>query len=149
MRRSIFLAAIAAAVISCSTAVEEHISVVPYPNEVNIKGGTFNAAGADIRFSDDLDQASQNVIRTFADQLALVTGQASTLNGTGASTSFNFICDASMPEEAYTLNVNKNTATIKASSLRGFNYAIQTIKQMLPAEIFGKTEAAGKEWTLL
>ena len=145
MRRSIFLAAIAAAVISCSTAVEEHISVVPYPNEVNIKGGTFNAAGADIRFSDDLDQASQNVIRTFADQLALVTGQASTLNGTGASTSFNFICDASMPEEAYTLNVNKNTATIKASSLRGFNYAIQTIKQMLPAEIFGKTEAAGKD----
>ena len=148
MRRSIFLAAIAAAVISCSTAVEEHISVVPYPNEVNIKGGTFNAAGADIRFSDDLDQASQNVIRTFADQLGLVTGQASTLNGTGASTSFNFICEASMPEEAYTLNINNKTATVKASSLRGFNYAIQTIKQMLPAEIFGKTEAADKDWAL-
>ncbi|MBO5816078.1 MAG: family 20 glycosylhydrolase, partial [Bacteroidales bacterium] len=148
MRRSIFLAAIAAAVISCSTAVEEHISVVPYPNEVTVKNGTFDAAGADIRFSADLDQASQNVIRTFADQLALVTGQASTLNGTGASTSFNFICEASMPEEAYTLNINNKTATVKASSLRGFNYAIQTIKQMLPAEIFGKAEAADKDWAL-
>ena len=148
MRRSIFLAAITAAVISCSTAVEEHISVVPYPNEVSIKSGTFNAAGADIRFPADLDEGSQNVIKTFADQLALVTGQASTLNGTDASTSFNFLCDASMPEEAYTLSVNKNTATIKASSLRGFNYAVQTIKQMLPAEIYGKTEAAGKDWSL-
>ena len=148
MRRSIFLAAIAAAVISCSTAVEEHLSVVPYPNEVSIKGGTFNAAGADVQFPADLDEASQNVIKTFAGQLALVTGQSSTINGTSAATRFVFTYDAAMPEEAYTLKINNSTATIKASSLRGFNYAIQTIKQMLPAEIFGKTEAAGKDWTL-
>ena len=148
MRRLIFLAAVAAAVISCKTTDKGTLSVVPYPNEVNILSGTFNAAGADIRFAEDLDKGSAGVIRIFADQLALVTGQTSTINGTDAATHFLFTYDASLPEEAYTLNNNKKSAVIKASSLRGFNYAIQTIKQMLPAEIFGKAEAADKDWTL-
>ena len=138
MRRLIFLAAVAAAVISCKTTDKGTLSVVPYPNEVNILSGTFNAAGADIRFAEDLDKGSAGVIRIFADQLALVTGQASTINGTDAASHFLFTFDASLPDEAYTLYINKKSAVIKASSLRGFNYAIQTIKQMLPAEIFGK-----------
>ena len=148
MRRPIFLAAIAAAVISCSTADKENLSVVPYPNEVTVKNGTFNAAGADIQIPADIDQASLNVIKAFADQLALVTGQASTINGTASATRFNFIYDKAMAEEAYTLEINKKAVTVKASAIRGFNYAIQTIKQMLPAEIFGKEEAADKDWTL-
>ena len=148
MRRSLLLAAVAVAVISCSTAEQKTLSVVPYPNEVNILKGTFNAAGADVRIAADLDEASRNVIGTFADQLSLVTGQASEVNGTDASSSFNFIYDASLPEEAYTLNISRKDVTVKASALRGFNYAIQTMKQMLPAEIFGKAEAADEDWSL-
>ena len=44
--------------------------------------------------------------------------------------------------EAYSIKVGKKTVEVSASSLNGFNYAIQTIKQMLPAEIYGKTVAA-------
>lgn len=148
MRRSFFIAALAAAVISCGTANDNTISVVPYPNEVNIKGGSFDAAGAGFHYAPELDEASANAIKAFAGQLSFVSGTESTVDDAAASDGFIFTLDATMPEEAYTLNINKKAVTVKASSLRGFNYAIQTMKQMLPAEIFGKAKAEGKEWTL-
>ena len=148
MRRSFFIAAIAAAVISCGTANDNTISVVPYPNEVNIKGGSFDAAGAGFHYAPELDEASVNAIKAFAGQLSLVSGTESTVDGDAATNGFIFTLDAALPEEAYTLDISKKAVTVKASSLRGFNYAIQTMKQMLPAEIFGKAKAEGKEWTL-
>ena len=148
MRRSFFIAALAAAVISCGTANDNTISVVPYPNEVNIKGGSFDAAGAGFHYAPELDEASANAIKAFAGQLSFVSGTENTVDDAAASDGFIFTLDATMPEEAYTLNINKKAVTVKASSLRGFNYAIQTMKQMLPAEIFGKAKAEGKEWTL-
>ena len=148
MRRSIFIAAIAAAVISCSTPDKGTLSVVPYPNEVSIKNGTFNAKGAAFHCCQQLDEASQNVVKAFAAQLSLVSGSESTIDNAKASEGFIFAYDAALPEEAYTLSISKKAVNVKASSLRGFNYAIQTIKQMLPAEIFGKAHAEGKDWTL-
>ena len=88
MRKSLLLVAIAVAVISCSTTENQTLSVVPYPNEVNILNGTFNAAGADVRFAAELDEASCNAIKSFADQLSMVTGQENAINGTDAPSSF-------------------------------------------------------------
>ena len=148
MRRSFFIAAIAAAVISCSTSDKGTLSVVPYPNEVTVRNGSFNAEGADFHCTSDLDEASMNIVRTFAQQLSLVTGTESTVDQAKTAEGFVFAYDASLPEEAYTLNVSRKSVKVKASSLRGFNYAVQTIKQMLPAAIFGNTKAEGADWTL-
>ncbi len=144
MRRSFCIAAIAAAVLSCTTAEDNTISVVPYPNEVTVSCGTFNAAGAAFECSADIDEASLNVITTFEDQLSMVSG----CEKASSSNTFTFTLDTDLPEEAYTLAIGRKAVEVKASSLRGFNYAIQTIKQMLPVEIFGKAEAADKDWTL-
>ncbi len=144
MRRSFCIAAIAAAVLSCTTAEDNIISVVPYPNEVTVSCGTFNAAGAAFECSADIDEASLNVITTFEDQLSMVSG----CEKASSSNTFTFTLDTDLPEEAYTLAIGRKAVEVKASSLRGFNYAIQTIKQMLPVEIFGKAEAADKDWTL-
>lgn len=148
MRRAFFIAAVAAAAISCSTAKDNTISVVPYPNEVNVKAGTFDAAGADFHISGEIDEASAEVIKAFADRLTLTSGQTSSIDASAASDGFIFTLDQTLPEEAYTLDINGKAAQVKASSLRGFNYAIQTIKQMLPAEVFGKENAEDKDWTL-
>ena len=144
MRRSFFIAAIAAAVLSCTNAGDNTINVVPYPNEVSIQSGTFDAAGAAFQCSEDIDEASANAIAAFADQLSTVSG----IKDAGTGNCFTFTVDSSLPEEAYTLNISRKNVQVKAASLRGFNYAIQTIKQMLPAEIYGKEEAQGKDWTL-
>ncbi len=134
--------------ISCGTTENKTITVVPYPNEVEIMDGAFNADGAAFHYSAAFDEAAKNVITSFAQQLSLVTGgRCRTAEGT-AKKGFVFILDETLPEEAYTLSISRKAAVVKASSLRGVNYAVQTIKQMLPAEIFGKTEAADKDWTI-
>lgn len=43
----------------------------------------------------------------------------------------------SLKDEGYELNINKKSITIKAAKPAGIFYAIQTIKQLLPAEVDG------------
>ena len=148
MNKTLLLTVVASILISCDTSTQKPISVVPYPNEVEMKSGTFNAAGADFHYSEDLNEGSIDLIRRFAGQLSLVTGIESTVESGNAAKGFSFATDSTLPEEAYTMEVSRNAVKVRASSLRGFNYAIQTIRQMLPAEIFGKETASDKDWTL-
>ena len=53
-----------------------------------------------------------------------------------------------MPEEAYSLKVSRKAVEVEAATLRGFNYAIQTIKQLLPVEIFGDKPAPRTRWEI-
>ncbi len=133
---------------ACDDADNQEITVVPYPNEVEIKAGRFNASGAGFHYSGDFDDAAKAVIENFARQLSLVTGKKSPADEKPVDKGFIFIHEPSMPEEAYSLEISGKAAVVKASSLRGVNYAVQTIKQMLPVEIFGKEEAAGRDWSL-
>lgn len=147
MKRPIILSAVAALLISCAPQESQTLTVVPYPNEVSIQNGTFDAAGADFHYSAEFDNAAQNIIKGFADHLSLVSGKDSKITEGDSTEGFVFLYDASMPEEAYSIEVSGKAATVTASSLRGVNYAVQTIKQMLPAAIYGKEKAEG-EWTL-
>ena len=60
----------------------------------------------------------------------------------------NFMLSSKIPAEGYKLNISRNGIRIEAADLNGFNYAIQTLKQMLPVEIFSKAEATGIKWVL-
>ncbi len=148
IRKFILLSALASMFMACGTADNNALTVVPYPNEVEITIGTFNAAGADFHYSPEFDAAAKAVITSFAQQLSLVTGKESLSDENEAAEGFIFIFDPSMSEEAYSLNISGKAAVVKASSLRGVNYAVQTMKQMLPVEIYGKEKAAGKAWEL-
>lgn len=148
MKKTLLLSAIAAVLISCGTTPQETLSVVPYPNDVTIKAGTFDAQGADFHYSTGFDDATVELITDFAQKLALVSGSECTVSEGKAANGFVFVYDSALPEEAYSLNITPKAATIKAASLRGVNYAIQTIKQMLPAQIFAETPATDLAWTL-
>ena len=148
MKKLMILSAVAAALISCSTTEVKTINVVPYPNEVTVKTGSFDICGADFHYDTKLDEATQNVIKSFACQLSLVTGQLSNATAGLSGKGVKFVYEPSMGKEAYSLNISKNSVKVKASTLSGVNYAIQTLKQMLPAEVFGKQVAADADWTL-
>ena len=148
MKKLIILTAVAAALISCSTAEVKTINVVPYPNEVAVKTGSFDICGAEFHYDANFNEAAQNVIKSFAEQLSLVTGQQSNATAGLSGKGVKFVYEPSLGKEAYTLNIGKNTVKVKASNLSGVNYAIQTLKQMLPAEVFGKQAAADADWTI-
>jgi hexosaminidase len=149
MKKTLILSALIA-IAACSGPVvqETTLDVIPHPNAISQMEGTFNAAGASVYYGKDLDDRSKAVVKNFANQLFLTANsKGSLVEGTSAK-GFVFELDVTLAHEEYIIVITKNRTLIKASGLNGFNYAIQTIKQMLPVEIFGKVPAADKDWKL-
>ena len=44
---------------ACQQGTTDPINVIPYPDEVEVKGGTFNAAGAAFSYAPEFDQAAK------------------------------------------------------------------------------------------
>ena len=107
-----------------------------------------NVAGAEFYCDESIDSASINVIRKFAGQLSFVTGKESVMYDGISSSGFNFYLDTTLAKEAYNIEIGSKCVIVKASSLNGYNYAVQTIKQMLPPQIFGDAVADKLNWTL-
>ena len=148
MKKTLIISAIAAILASCGATEQKPLSVVPYPNEVTVTAGTFDACGAEFHYDAAFDESTINIIRNFAGQLSLVSGVESTAVEGKACKGFVFTMDPSMAEEAYSLRITPKAVKVKASSLRGVNYAVQTLKQMLPVQIFGKEKAEGIDWAI-
>ena len=105
-RISIIVSAIAV-LASCSTKEAHNINVIPYPNEVKVMSGTFNAAGASFHIDQATDQLTQDLINTFAAQLEHVSGQESAVDyakGDG----FTFALNRNMATEEYSIKVIKS-----------------------------------------
>ena len=148
MRYLSILAIAIFATTACCKHASEQITVVPYPNSVEVKSGHFDIKGASFNYEAALDQRSKDLVNAFAGQLSLVTGVESAVTENATIAGVNFILSNEVPAEGYKLNISKNAIKVEAADLNGFNYAIQTIKQMLPVEIYGKSTVESKDWNL-
>ena len=149
--KHIFLFLSLALLASCTAEVRENsvLNVVPYPNDVQAGEGQFNAKGAAVNYSSAADEASVNVIKAFARKLSQVSGVESLVaENDEPQGGFMFFYNELVPDEAYTIDVTPEQVLVQASGLRGFNYAIQTIKQMLPVEIFGTQASPAALWNI-
>jgi len=122
-------------------------SVIPMPNDVTLSEGSFTLAGQDFYADATLDQPSQKAIADFWNQLYKVSGKKSTLSTDDQGQKVRFLFNSNLGAEEYALNVNDKGLSVEASAFGGIFYAIQTLKQMLPAEIYG-TRKAGAGWVL-
>jgi len=147
MKRIFILLSIICAASSCCPE-KNTINVVPYPNDVTMKYGSIDVTGATFHISDVLDEASRAYIKEFAGQLSLVSGVESAVVSDNSCEGFLFAPSPNLGKEEYVLKISRRTVSVKAGGLNGFVYAIQTLKQMLPVEIYGKTVVEGKEWIL-
>ena len=95
-----------------------------------------------------LMQQVQVTVLNFAAQLSTVSGKQSNVRKGHSDKGFVFVLDKELPAEAYRLIVDADKALVEASSLNGVIYAIQTIKQLLPVQIYGKELAAEQDWTI-
>ena len=121
------------------------INVIPYPNSVTLGEGSFSVSGAPVYYDETIDQGSSiSAVGQFAERLGVSAG---TTSGSGEASGFNFLKDDSLAEEEYTLDVTADKVVVKASSRAGIFYAIQTIKQLLPAEFFDNSSATDG-WTI-
>ena len=135
-------------VVGCNMTEVKQLTIVPYPNEVELGTGAFNVQGAELHYDTDFKGYTADAIKAFAAQLSMTTGEECRISEGESKSGFVFRFDPELPEEAYRLNVSRKAAIIEASTLNGVIYAIQTIKQMLPDAIYGNTAMADAGWTM-
>ena len=113
-------------------------SVIPMPNDVTLAEGSFNVAGALVTCDENLDDASAKAVQGFVQTLETVTGKA---GKNGKNGEIHFGLNPNLGAEEYFLQVKPDGVNVEASAFGGFFYAIQTLKQMLPAEVYGAKKA--------
>ena len=132
--------------------------IIPQPSNYTLGKGTLRISGASFKCDPRLDQPTMEAISKFAAQLSLVSGKTSTVAATigledaisieGGVKGLVFIKDEKLGAEAYTISVAGKAAIIRCNGLNGALYAIQTIKQLLPAAIYGNTAAVNEKYII-
>lgn len=144
MKHPSILAALAlVAALSCSKGKPQPFQVIPMPNEVTIAKGVFPVKGAALKVDEALDAPSQAAISAFVQALETATGKALKEGDDG----FSFILNPNLEAEEYFISIDKKGVEVEASALNGFLYACETLKQMLPVEIYGSKKAKA-DWVL-
>lgn len=123
MRRCTFIIAVILLCASCGRQ-DAALSVIPYPNKVEMHGGTFDAVGARLELDPEMDSLSTLAAKDIERHLS------GDLNGNKGV--IEFMTDPLLPSEAYKIEVSQQRVNVWASDLRGFSYAVQTMRQMLP-----------------
>lgn len=149
MKHLVFLITSLMLFASCCSNGNTTITVTPYPNEIEILNGRFDAANADFHCDPAIDDDSQKLIASLWNQISVASGAVGTTYGNDeGNKGFCFHYDPNLKTEEYHITVTRKAVKVYASSLNGFNYAIQTIKQMLPVEIFGENACPQADWTI-
>ena len=141
-RFSIFLTA-CLAIVACTKPKPQAFHVIPMPAEVTLSEGAFCVKGAAVHFEDDLDEASAAAVIRFIDAVETATGTQCIW----AEGGMTFKNNPNLAEEEYTIDITPKAVMVEASALNGFVYACETIKQMLPAAIYGDKPVKA-DWVL-
>ena len=127
---------------SCSHKAES-FSVIPMPNDVTLLKGTVCVKGAAVEIDPSIDKASREAIGRFVQALETATGVKTKADGDG----FEFKYNPNLGPEQYYIEIEDDDIEVEASALNGFIYACETLKQMLPAAIYGNKKAKA-DWVL-
>ncbi|KAA9355050.1 glycoside hydrolase family 20 protein [Larkinella humicola] len=134
---------------------DKDFQIIPKPAKMESREGRFMFSNeTTIRFppgNADLKTMAENFIRQFqaATGFSLRTENRSGATPTGTFLAFVPVSYANLGDEGYRLDVTTTTITIEASKPAGFFYAIQSLYQLLPPEIFRSTPAdSSVNWSI-
>lgn len=143
-----FVLPFAATLALFSCQIQQVPDIIPYPNDIEVHSGKFNAAGAVFHCDPTMDPASMAIVSGFANAVSQASGQPASVVSDNGKGGFTFTVDSTMPAEAYSVDITKKAVTVKASGLNGFIYAVQSIKQMLPVEVYSGMPAPEADWNM-
>jgi hexosaminidase len=137
-------------------------SIIPQPDTLIAKSGTFEINSETRIILQTNDAPTAAVAKLFSNQVSITTGmklftevllaklpqiKPKTKKSIPVSPITNAILfiksTQAMPEDGYKLSVESNLVTITASGSQGFFYALQTMFQLLPAEIYSSANING------
>ncbi|MEG1587785.1 MAG: family 20 glycosylhydrolase [Mucinivorans sp.] len=153
--KKIVMLALAALAISCSPKVTSKpynagINVIPVPRELTIVDSTFFTITPNtvlVVSSEDFT----NPATYLASKIKASTGYDLQISDTAPATNFIALqlnTRVAAGAEGYTLNSSTESVTIEARTPQGAFYGVQTLLQLLPAEIESPEKIETVAWTL-
>src|SRR2546425_9124302 len=126
------------------------LSVIPKPVRMTRGTGSFLLTGATVVVT---DRATRDIGHQLADWLQPATGYRLSVGGAaGAATHVvSLRMDPTLSrlgDEGYRLSVTPTRITIRAFRPAGAFYAVETLRQLLPPDIFRQVPVAGVSWTV-
>jgi hexosaminidase len=124
--------------------------IIPQPMKMTARSGHFTLTARTVIWA---DRASASVARQLARYLEPATGFTFIVRTTGVVPARSIVLrqDASLKRlgpEGYRLEIRPTGVVAQAPGPAGLFYAVQTIRQLLPAEIFRDAPLGGVRWTM-
>ena len=146
--RYLALVASVLALISCQSE-ENSYDLIPYPNHIEQIPGRFSFdKGTQIFVSPECGDEVTGVLQQFADQFQKTSGMELKFADEERNNAIVVKANPDLADEAYRLNIGKSKIEIAAATPNGVRFALQTVKQLLPAAVYGDTLATGANWSV-
>lgn len=128
------------------TFTESELALIPQPQKMVLGESSFRLKKSTRLVVESVEQ------KLIADHLSGIFEKAAgwkldiLVGGNEGSNQIYFKTEPMLNPEAYSLEVQKNRIVIKAAQAAGFFYAVQTLRQLLPAEIESTPTEKKTEW---
>ena len=138
------------AALACLLALDSAFAVIPRPVQLVPGQGAFTLTPTTVIVT---DRATRDLGEMLADYLFPATGLRLAVRTTGLARApvISLRLDpalARLGPEGYRLDVTPTRVAIRAAQRAGVFYAIETLRQLLPVEIFRAARVGGVAWTV-
>lgn len=141
----------ALALVSCSTReTGGAISIIPQPRHLEQAEGTFTITKDCVIYLDEQTEEMQRIAGFLNEKLGRTAGfELKTDRAVLSQPSYGiYFLNAGLSSEAYGIHVEKERVTIDYGDGAGAFYALQTLFQMMPEEIFSPSKVRGVRWDI-
>jgi hexosaminidase len=140
-----------AAIVACTFATAgSRYGIIPKPVSLVEKEGVFRITSKTVvEYPTDNERAAE-IATDFAARLNMVSGLKVRAEVAGTTSSKEHLVELKleegMVEEGYELNITPQHISVKATTTQGLFWGIQSICQLLPAEVYGEKRVGGLRW---
>ena len=139
--RFIFTACIIITLSACGADKVVKLSVVPYPQDVIIENGSFDAFGASVLSKGLLDEEAA-IVKKFGELIKEASG------GVEKSYDIIFSRDEALAPEEYRLEIGGRRVKVYSSSYNGTLYAVLTLMQLMPKGVYTGSYDIDADWNI-
>jgi hexosaminidase len=148
----LFFASVILLASSCKTTPHARYDIIPLPAQLTEKEGEFSLKNGIPLYVSLQNEELKSIVELFAGQVRTASGIKLDIQDLPNDLPESGIIfqSVNLPDlgmEGYSLSIDKKKALVQANTANGFFYAVQTMFQLLPPEIYSaKKESAN--WTM-
>ena len=149
MKKILISLAVLSVLFSCAEKQKDtEISILPQPQAIRVDKGVFEVDKATKIYMDLCTDEMKRVAGFINEKFAKAAGFELEIVDRMPEENFIAFMNAGMPTESYVINAKPHGVFIDYGDGAGAFYAVQTLFQLLPTEIYAQERQKGIDWTV-